>query len=650
MRLGICLALALCAACCWARKYELAAGSIELRLTETQVESVLVRDRYALGDPREYRGPAIAPGLLGAKWGSVVSAENAQPPQIIEQTGERATVRLEGEYRGNEGGRWVWTLDLSILASRRLAIDYRIRQTEAPPKPPAYHRLSFTYPFAQALGPGRRPEHVKDPGRPVTTVDRAGKPQTVPFGGQPNIIAQPGTLELPWDDQKMRFALSDNVSRVEYWNGGWAQRINLSLPRPEGEVAARVEIDLSEIAPEPVLPVSLREVEDPLARWRDHPPETLPPPKEVLRLVQSLPAYSDKTDEEMDRWCEDLAKHFDIVQVHWAYWAWGYLQAEEDPKMREYLDSKIELVHRWLDACHRAGLKPALSVNWSPPVASKNDLKHTPELQGERFDPEAGKFSPAEGQFDWGDPAKAQLAFDALRDIASRLKGVSYQWFDEPCYRLHTWFEAPFFSEGALADFREFVGDPQARLPAKPYAADTPRTNNRATPERWDEWYRWVQSVYTRMIRGWVEAMAEASRDNPEYGGSIWFQASSWWGRQYGIDLDQVFALPGITWVVCEYCTNADDPSFKAFRHYAIQHGKNLSTFVNAGHYDATQPGSVRYEGTLEGYRRAVEFCFDQNASGITAYPSWSFLAEHEAFHEDRVRIWDEVTATIDER
>lgn len=629
----------------WATWYDVTAGPVEMRLSETRVERILVRDRYVFADIRAERGPAIAPEFLDGQWRSVLGEGDRRPPELLEQDAERAVVRLAGTLRGREGGAWPWRMDLTLPAEGRLVVEYAVQQEEAPAQAPAHHRLAFTYPFGQALGPGRRPERAHEPGLPVTTTDRAGESHTVPFGAEPNMISAPAHIALPWNDRQVTMQLSDNVGRVEFWQGRWTQRINLFLPRAtvEDEVITRVEIDLQPLARQSLLPVSLHETPDHLDRWRAHPPERLPEPERVLRMVQSLPAYREMTDEEMDEHCRDLAPHFDVVQLHWAYWAWRYLQAQEDEQAREYLDGKISLIQRWVDASRRAGLEAALSVNWSPPVANRSDMRDRPELQGERFDPETGEFVKVEDAFDWGNAEAARLAADALRDIAGRITGISYQWFDEPTYRLHVWHQAPFFSEAALEDFRRFTGDPAARFPAKPYAVETDRTDNRAGPEDWETWRRWVASVYTRMIRGWVEAVEEANADNPDYKGAIWFQHYRWWGPDYGSDLDEVFAIPGITWVVCEYCTNADDPNFKAFRHYAIRHGKQFSTFVNVGWYDASQPGSVRYQGTLDDFRRALEFCFEQNAAAITAYCSRSFYTFGEAYNPDRVRVWDEV-------
>ncbi|MGC9319545.1 MAG: hypothetical protein ACP5KN_16055 [Armatimonadota bacterium] len=623
--------------------YDVTAGPVEMRLSETRVERILVRDRYVFGDQREYRGPAVAPELLDDQWSSVLAEGDRRAPELLEQDAERATVRLAGTLRGTQGGVWPWHMDLTLFAEGRILVEYMVRQDKAPAEPPAYHRLAFTYPFEQALGPGRRPEHVHEPGRPVTVTDRVGESRTVPFGAEPNTISAPATIALPWDGQQVTMQLGDSVSRVELWQGGWAQRINLFLPPATDEVTARVEIDLGPLARRSLMPVSLHETPDHLDRWRAHPPERLPEPERVLRMVQSLPAYREMTDEEMDQHCRELAPHFDVVQLHWAYWPWRYLQAREDEQAREYLDGKIRLIQRWVDACRRAGLEAALSVNWSPPVANPKELRDRPELQAERFEPETGEFVKVEEAFDWGNAEAAELAADALRDIAGRITGLTYQWFDEPTYRLHTWHQAPFFSEACLEDYRRFTGDPAALFPAKPYAVATGRTDNGATREDWDSWRRWVASVYTRMIRGWVEAVEQANAAIPDYKGAIWFQHHQWWGPDYGIDLDRIFAIPGITWVVCEYCTNAEDPNLKAFRHYAIRHGKRLSTFVNVGWYDASQPGRVRYQGTLEDYRRALEFCFAQNAGAITAYPSWSFYTFGDAYNPDRVRIWDEV-------
>ena len=291
---------------------------------------------------------------------------------------------------------------------------------------------------------------------------------------------------------------------------------------------------------------------------------------------------------------------------------------------------------------HDAGLKVALSLSWSTPLSHPRDSSMPEEFWGQVFDPLTGEFAKVEQGFDWGDPAAREAAFAALKDVADRLHGVDYLFFNEPHFNVSTWYETPFYSEAALTDFREFAGDGSIRFPAKPYAVETSRTDNAATQGHWRLWHDWINQLYTQRIAGEARVFAEANQDNPDYGGAIWFQASSWFGDDFAVDLDQICAIPEVTYIVCEYATTRDHPGYRAFRYYADRHQKRFGTFVNVGRYDATQPGSTRYQGSVQDTRRAIRLGIEENADMVAAYPMWSFFPWNEAHSPERVQAWDE--------
>jgi hypothetical protein len=231
--------------------------------------------------------------------------------------------------------------------------------------------------------------------------------------------------------------------------------------------------------------------------------------------------------------------------------------------------------------------------------------------------------------------------------VGRRLRDVDLLFFNEPHFTLEPWYEAPFFSESALADFRRYCNDPQARFPAKAWAQPTPRTDNQATIDDWRRWEDWLAHVYARMIATQCEGFARAQQEqnNARYGGAIWFQNVDWVGPRWATDLDLIAAVEGVRYLVAEYCTDETSPDWRKFKYYAHKHRKWAATFVNVGHYDAKSPGGVRYEGTDEGFERAAGLGVREHAALLCAYPMWSFYPWSPAYHAARVEAWDRQTA-----
>jgi hypothetical protein len=623
----------------------LTAGPVEVRVSPLGVESVLLRDRHVVGDPRPVIGRAIRPVILTEGWKTLAQPTPESGRQMLVQSvaHDAATVLIGGTLNAEGGGSWNWQMAVD-LDGARLRIIYDLQRLEPPARPVLSNRLQIVLPAAQILGPDRRPEHAHDPGVDMTVRLRDGQTVDRPFGAQPNLFRQPAGFGLPFDDAIVPITLEGDVEQLEFWQGGWLQCANLSLPNVE-RLSACVTFDLRPIGGRAAA-VRAETIPDLPRPWLEGPLAPREKPAEVLTLIQDVDAWRNPPREEKERDCTELAKHFDIAELFVAYQDWRYA----NPAGVDRREALVRQIQEWIDAGHKVGLRMALSLSWDAPLSSERDSSMPEEFRGEVFDPQTGEFRRTERAFDWGNPAAREAAFAALNDIAGRLRDVDYLFFNEPHFNVSTWYEAPFFSQAALDDFRRFVGDETARFPAKPYAPDSPRTNNQATQEDWGRWHDWINHLYAERIRGEARAVAEANQSNPRYGGAIWFQASSWYGDQYGIDLDLVCAIPELAYIVCEYAASASDPNYRAFRYYADRHGKRFGTFVNIGRYDATKPGSTRYEDTPEDTRRTIRFGVDENADLISAYPMWSFYPWNPAHNPERVRVWDEETAALRNR
>lgn len=481
----------------------------------------------------------------------------------------------------------------------------------------------------------------------IETVD--GQHVTTPFGGQPNNIHRPVGLRLPWDNKSIRFQFSGDADQVELWNGGWRQQVNLSL-RPGEHIGARVTIDLAALG-NTAEEVRVERVPARPAPWREAVIAPRRRQGRLLRLVQSTPsirAYGEPPArtprEEKDKFMAEVSRHFDVVEVFVAWTNWWYARWDEDPSRRKHATAVAREVQEWVDAAHRHGVMAALSLSWAAPGCSMWETALVPEFQGKYLDPDTGRFINDRRFFDWANDEAVEFAYRAWRDVAALMRDVDFLFFNEPTWRPQPWHRFPMFSSHALRSWQQSTGRENALLPAKSWCKPTHRTNNLATAEEWQQWQDWLSSLYAKMIRTQARAVADANKDNPRYRGAIWFQNKEWIGPKWACELDKVFAIPEISYVVCEYCTDAKSDIWRQFKYYCHKYNKRLGSFVNFGWYDPQAPGRVRYQGTIEGFAAAVRMGLDEGVDLVAAYPVASVLPWSGGYNEDRTRVWDDLT------
>ncbi len=630
-------------------------GALECEFTRHGLDALRWRDRPVIGDSFSDARPCLQPVLLKQGWQRLARpTDEGAREAVVERTEDAVTVKLSGVMSedGDGPGRWDWQQTWAFRANGLLTVDHRLEQLVASRERWWLHRwqlignrteLFVEYP--------NKDKHT--PGKPIPIHSRDGRDVTPLFGGEGNIVAQPERVELPFAGHKVILRPDAQARSVELWNGWWQQCINFELPVAE-TVETSLEVDLSDLPQTAAPRFALAEVPPEEQPWETAQLAPLPPVTRRLRLAQQAPgviAWGEvrpHKEEDLERFFAEMAKHFDIMElgVAWTDWKWD-LGWDRDEAARKHAEAIAAEVRKEVRLAHRHGIKIALSLNFggSGPGVGKLETRRQPQFQGETFDPETGAFAKNRDAFDWANQAAVASARRAFTDCARLVGPVDYLFFNEPLWRMSTWYAVPLFSEAALADFREFVGDPQARFPAKPYAADTPRTDNQATAADWKRWSDWAQDRFARSIRVQAEAFAAANAGNPDYGGAIYFQHVGWTGPQYAVDLDRLAALPQVTWLVAEYVTDARSPLWRKFRYYAARHGKPLSSFVNIGQYDPDSPGRVKYEGTDAGFEAAVEMGIAENAPMVTLYPADSLDRASPAFHAARTAIWDRLTA-----
>ncbi len=634
--------------------FQVALGAIECEFTRSHLDAVKWRDRYVIGDPFDNPRPTVRPVLLQAGWRPLAEPtdDGAEAP-VVSQTAEAVNVRLAGVAREVNGGpgRWSWQQVWTVERSGRLRLAYTLTQTVAPRVAWWLHRVELVGNRHELfVAAPNKDQHT--PGKPVPIRTRDGREVAPRFGGEGSTVKEPAEVRLPYAGHQVVLRPDPSTRSVELWNGWWRQSINLHLPLGQ-RVETRLELDLADLpnVAQPTLTVAAlpREPEP----WREAALAPLPRPAQVLRFAQQTPGIiawgkvTTHSEAELERFFAAMAPHFDVMElgVSWTDWKWD-LGWDRDPAARGHAEAIAAEVRKQLRIAHRHGIKLALGLHFggSGPGTGVLETRRQPQFQGESLDPETGGFHKQRDHFDWASAEATARGRQAWADCARLVGPVDYLFFNEPLWRLSTWYQAPLFSEAALADYRRFTGDPAARFPAKAYVPDTPRTNNQAGPDDWRRWSDWAQACFARMIGTQAGAFAQANADNLDYGGAIYFQHVGWTGPQYAVDLDRIAALPGVAWLCAEYVTDAKSPQWRKFRYYAARHGRRLSSFVNIGVYDPDAPGRVRYEGTDEGFARAVQMGLDEGAPMITLYPSDALDPKSPGYNPQRTAIWDRLT------
>lgn len=626
-------------------------GALEAEFTPAGLDVLWWRDRHVFGDAHDDRRPVTGPELLRPGWRSAVALTESEPIELEERPGV-VTVRLAGRFEELAGGpgRWAWRQTWTLDSDGRLSLEWSVVE-EAPPHTPVWlHRWAFA---------GNRYElfvtpptaDTKPPGKPIPIERADGSLVSPPFGGEGNMVDEPRRVGLPYAGHTVTIHV-DRAARVELWNGWWAQRVHFFLP-PVGREPAptRFEVDLSELPQ--VVGERLAVARRPAVAWPwdDGEPPPLPRTERPLRIGQNAPgiiAWGEvraAPAAEQDHFFAAVAPYFDGLELPIAWTDWKADLWDRDPAARAHADAIAAAARAEIDRAAAHGLRIAVSLNFgeSGPRCGKIETRRQPEFQGETFDPLTGTFARSPERYDWANPMAVEAARRAWRDAAQRIGPFDWLFFNEPVDRLQPWYEAPYFSAAALADFREFVGDPAARFPAKPYAAPSDRTDNQAGEADWERWRQWRLHIYARRIQALTEAVAEAQAGNPDYRGAIYFQHVGWAVPAYGVDLERIAAIPGISLLVAEYVTDARADAWRRFKYHAVRHRKALGSFVNLGYYDPDRPGRVRVEGTDESFRQAVQMGIDEGVAALTLYPVSAMVADDPGFHAARTAIWAEL-------
>ena len=631
-------------------------GPIELEVSDRAIEGLTWRGVFVFGDHHSNRRPVAYPRLLTDKWQRLAEPDVAESTVALKQTGDGAVLmKWQGTMREREGtGVWEWRQGASLSREGQLVLRYTCMAKTPSSRPLRQHRYAFLMNRNEVLVPKKREKITsRTAGKPAAVTLTDGQTITRGFGGSPNVFEAVQTLALPFQGRQIRIRCAPAAPKLELWNGGWAQMTNFFLPPPAPRAEATLTIDLGELLDNG--PHRLRFERIP-ARPRPWLVETIPArarPERPLRFAQCTPGIrnaggaSSLDPDETERQVKEMAKHFDVVELilSWADWKHS-LSWDTNPKARAAADALAAKTQEWIDIGHEHGLMLALSLSFGggEPGTGRQETRRKPEFQAEAFDPIAGEFSKVSSQFDWTNPEGLRYAREAWQAAAAKIKDIDFLFFNEPHFRLRPWHRAPFYSESALADYREFCHDPQARFPAKAWAKPTPRTNNQATHTDWQRWEDWIASVYARRIRVCTEAVRESNRRNPRYRGAIWFQNVNWVGPEWGTDLDKICALPEVKYIVCEYCTDAESEHWKKFKYFARKHGKQLSSFVNICWYDPHSKSRQRIQGDDDSFRRAVEMGVREHSDMLSLYQCSALFPWHLAYHPARTRIWDEVT------
>lgn len=631
-------------------------GPIELEVSDRAIEGVTWRGIYIFGDHHSNRRPVAAPRLLTDRWQRLAEPAFADSQVALERRdGGAAAITWTGSMRENDGpGLWRWTQQATLSPDGALTLRYQCKVETPPKRPVRYHRYCFVMNRGEVLAPkGREKITRKTAGKPVTATLADGQAVTRGFGESPNILQRPRTIALPFQGHAIRLGCDTNVRSTEFWNAGWAQMTNLALPAPAPSAQCELTVDLAELLAQAGATARIERIPPRDKPWLVADVPERAKPLRPLRFAQCTPSINNwhgrtKLDSvETERQVTEMVKHFDVVELSLAWADWRYGDGwDSNPAALAAVDALAAKAQEWIDIGHNHKLMLALDLTFGggEPGTGKHETRRKPEFQAEVFDPAAGEFHKVDTQFDWANADGLVYARQAWRGAAARIHGADFLFFNEPHYRLRPWHRAPFFSEAALADFRRFCRDPQARFPAKAWAKPTDRTEPDAAQTDWRRWEDWIAAVYARRIQVCTEAVREANLDNPLYRGAIWFQNVEWIGPDWGTDLDKICALPEVKYIVCEYCTNADSEHWRKFRYFAHKHGTKLSSFVNICWYDGLSKSRYRFQGDDASFRRAVAMGVGEHADMISLYHCAPTFPWHPAYHPSRTRIWDETT------
>jgi len=279
-------------------------------------------------------------------------------------------------------------------------------------------------------------------------------------------------------------------------------------------------------------------------------------------------------------------------------------------------------------ATQRYGVDVALFLQYG------QEMRPLPnQSRGEVFNPEAGTFGKA--GFDWADGRALAWRKEQWKGIITPYKGTGLRLVHchEGGFRAEV--TTPIWSESALASFREYLKNPEARFPVAPHMAGTDRTDPGASEKDFARWLEWVKWVRTRSQHLLVfEAAREVLSGDPDWLGGIFMMYGAHGVRNY--DLDMIAASPA-TWALAN-----ENPTtwehLKPWHEAARSHGKKI--FV-------LQTASSTFAGLLKGGPEIVDafrrFGVEMDVDGLTrcglAYPDNHRIRSAEQ-REEMVRLW----------
>jgi len=230
---------------------------------------------------------------------------------------------------------------------------------------------------------------------------------------------------------------------------------------------------------------------------------------------------------------------------------------------------------QWL----QAGLRYDLNMTgiYHPNV----DLLQCPtEYIGELYDPETGRTFKC-GTIDKTNPDAIKWLSEQFRRLLLpyRGSGVAFVTTGEMGTRVYLGYDEkrnPLWSRAALQSYREFVGDPEALLPAFDKKDKLgPGMTHDVTDEKWQQYEQWAKRMFVgdflAIYKGASKALGLGK--DPYFRGGAFFAGAG--HGHTACDLEAVAACPYFGIFVCEY-PNDWEPHAIHWYNAARQHGRTF--------------------------------------------------------------------------
>jgi len=256
--------------------------------------------------------------------------------------------------------------------------------------------------------------------------------------------------------------------------------------------------------------------------------------------------------------CRTYRKHLYPPKLIW-----------DDPYVRAKTKNDIDNWQRVVDLCKKYGQDFAYETegDYVPDL-----VVHHAEYVAEYFNRKTGVFEKAYGIRNKGSRLKRPV-LDVMNEEA--VKHITAHWTEllsyfrclpyvelaEVEYRHVKPVDRCFYSKGALASYRKYVGDPEALFPGRPDDAETDRSDNGATEKDWENFYNWQIDKFTEgRVMALTEAAWRAFKGKPFYKGLSFLQSADVTrggdpirSLKYGFDLRPLFKHPGFGLRVLEH-------------------------------------------------------------------------------------------------